>query len=229
MNVNDIYLLMQYILNKSQQGYLPPAKFRLVINQGQRSYIAWLLGEFQQYTPGRPISRVELGNNRTVRQRLSPVIYGYNLAINPYGFSPYPSDYIQTDAMWSIYGQSIYNPLNKRIRYAQQNELDSFYNSTIDPIATNPIYLIEDEGFRFYPENQYQARLNYVRDAPEIEWAYTLDSNSRPVYDAVNSRQPVWDSVAIFDIIARALTMVGVSLQAGRVIAYSEQKTKEGQ
>lgn len=235
MSVDEIYELIKFVLNKNQQGYLPPSRFNLIINQAQRMYIAWLVGELQQYTPGRPISRVELGQNRTQRQRLSPVIYGYNLAIDPYGFSPYPGDFIQVDAMWSIYGQSIYgyqsiySPRNKRIRYVQQNALDSFYNSSIDPITSNPIYLIEDLGFRFYPENQYTARLHYVRDAPPIEWAYTEDVNRRPVYDPVHSKQPVWDTASIFDIITRALTMAGVSLQIGQVIAYSEQKQKEGQ
>lgn len=229
MDVNELYELLKYIVNKNQQGYVPPSKFNLVINQGQRSYTAWLLGSFTQYTPGRPVARVELGQNRTVRQRLAPVIYGYTLAIDPYGFSPYPGDYLQVDAMWSIYGSSIYNPYNKRIRYAQQNTLDSFYNSRIDPIATNPIYLIEDEGFRFYPEAQYTARLSYVRDAPPIEWAYTLDSNNRPVYDPINSKQPVWDTVACYDILVRALLEVGVNLQANAVMQYANEIKNQGQ
>lgn len=227
MNVNDIYILMLYIISKNQQGYLPPEKFNICINQGQRSYISYLLGTLQQYTPGRPIARVELGQNRTVRQRLSPVIYGYDLAIDTSGFSPYPGDYIQPDAMWSIYGASIYS--HKRIRYVQQNQLDSFYNSTITPIATNPIYLIEDLGFQFYPENTYTARLHYVRDAPEIEWAFTQDVYGRAIYDAVNSKQPVWDSVAIFEIIVRALVMVGINLHAQQVVAYSNEIKNTGQ
>lgn len=222
MDVNEIYLLMQFILNKNQQGYFPPSKFRLVINQGQRSYVAWLLGLFQQYTPGRPVARVELGNNRTVRQRLAPVIYGYNLNINSNGNSYYPGDFLQIDAMWSIYGFN-------RIKYVEQNRLDAFYNSTINPIATNPIYLIEDTGFQFYPQTSGQAKLSYVRDAPEIIWGYTEDGNGRPVYDASLSQQPVWDTIAIFDIIGRALTQVGISLQIPQVIAYSQEIKTQGQ
>ena len=101
MNINDWYVLAQYITNKNQQGYLAPAKFNLVINQGARSYQSYLLGSFQTYSSGRPVSKVELGQNSVVRQRLAPTIYGYNLAIDTTGFSPYPGDYLQTDAMWS--------------------------------------------------------------------------------------------------------------------------------
>lgn len=228
-DINDWYVLTQYIINKNQQGNVTPSKFNLVINQGARSYQSFLLGSFSSYSSGRPVSRVELGNNRTVRQRLAPTIYNYNLHISPYGKSPYPGDFLQVDAMWSIYGQSIYSPLNKRIRYAQQNSLDSTYNSVIDPIESNPIYLIEDVGFQFYPVDTYEAKLSYVRDAPEMKWAYTLDGNNRPVYDAVNSIQPVWDSSAMFEIVCRALKIIGVNLQLGIVIQYANEIERNGQ
>ncbi len=222
MDVNEIYELMKFIINKNMQGFLQPSKFNLSINQGQRSYQAFLLGSFKDYTPGRPISRVELGQNSVVRQRLAPTIYGYNLSIYGTGFSPYPGDYLQTDAMWGIYGHN-------RIRYVEQSALDSFYNSVIDPIATNPIYLLEDNGFRFYPENQWMAKLSYVKDAPEIVWGYTTDVNGRAVYNSATSVDPVWDTVAIFEIIVRALQIVGVNLQAPQVIAYSQEIKNTGQ
>ncbi len=223
MDINDWYELMKYIINKNMQGSLPPSKFNLVINQGARSYQSFLLGSFQQYTPGHPVARVELGNNRTVRQRLAPVIYGYVLSVSSStGKSPYPGDFLQVDSMYSIYGV-------KRIRYAEQNQLDAYYNSVIDPIATNPIYLIEDTGFQFHPTNTYQAKLTYVRDAPEMRWAYTEDVNGRPVYDPINSIQPVWDSVAMFDIVARALKLVGINLQTQAVIAFSDEIKNQGQ
>lgn len=227
MTVDEVYLLVKFIVNKNQQGYVKPADFNTSINQAQRSYVSYLLGSFQQYTPGRPVAKVELGNNRTVRQRLAPIIYGYNLAIDPTGYSPYPGDFLQPDAMWSIYGASIYS--HKRIRYAQQNSLDAYYNSVIDPVATNPIYLIEDTGFQFYPETQYTARLHYVRDAPQIRWAYTNDMNGRPIYDPANSIDPVWDTAAIFEIVSRQLRMIGVYLQANEVSAFANEITKTGQ
>jgi len=222
LSVDEVYSLMKFILNKNQQGYFAPDKFRLVINQAQRSYQSHLLGSFEQYTPGRPVARVELGQNSVVRQRLAPTIYGYVLSIDSQGQSPYPHDYIQTDTMYSIYGVS-------RIRNAQQNQLDAYYNSTIDPIASNPIYLIEDTNFQFYPTTTYQAKLHYVRDAPDIVWGYTLDGNGRAVYNPATSVDPVWDSAAMLDIIARALTLVGVNLQAGAVLQFANQIKQEGQ
>lgn len=222
MTVNDIYVLIQYIVNKNQQGYLSPSQFNTVINQGQRSYATYLLGRVQDYMPTRPMSKVEFGNNSVIRQRLSPIIYGYNLTVDGNGYSPYPSDYLQTDAMLSIYGFN-------RVRFVEQDSLYAYYNSSIDPIATNPIYLIQDTGFQFYPTTTANAKLSYVRNPPDMVWGYTDDLRGRPVYSEAHSTQPVWDDASLFEIVVRALAMVGVNLQASSVSQFAEQIKKGGE
>ena len=223
MNINEVYELVLYCVAKNlQDGYVSPDDFNRTINQAQKSYSAYLLGVFNTYIPGRPVSKVELGQNSVVRQRLSPTIYGFILNPDTTGFSPYPADYLQTDSMWSLYGFD-------RIRYVQQDSLWSFYNSVIDPIATNPIYLIEDTGFRFYPQSIGQTRLSYVRNPPEIRWGYTLDVNGMPVYNPLTSIDPVWDDASIWEIVIRALAMIGVNLQLGVVMQYSNEIKNAGQ
>ena len=221
--IDDVYQICTYAVGKNlQQGYLSPADFNLVINQAQKSYVAYLLGDFQQYQPGRPVARVEFGQNSVIRQRLSPIIIQTNLVINPSGFSSYPADYLQTDAMWTSTGY-------ERIREVQQNFLYSTYNSVIDPIADWPIYTIEDAGFRFFPITLGSAKLSYVAQAPDMEWAYTLNPNGIPVYSAINSTQSVWDDATILEIIVRALRLVGVNLQYNDVSAYANQIQTQGQ
>jgi hypothetical protein len=223
VNVNEVYKLMLYAVAKNEsQGYLSPDDFQTVFNQAQKSYAAFLLGSFQTYNPGRPISKVELGNNTVVRQRLSPIIYGYNLNVDVTGFSSYPSDYLQTDAMWSFYGF-------QRIRQIQQDSLFSVYNSVIDPISSNPIYLLEDVGFRFYPQSIGQSKLSYVRNPPNVVWGYTTDPNGLPVYNEALSTQPVWDDASILEIIVRALRLVGVNLDFATVSQYSNEIKMAGQ
>ncbi len=233
MDVNEVYTLIQYIVNKNQQGYVSPSQFNQVINQAQKMYTSYLLGSFQTYMPGRPVARVELGQNAVVRQRLSPIIVtGYPLSLNANGYSPYPNDYLQTD--------SILTNDFKRVRYVQQDALYSYYNSVIDPISSNPIYVIEDNGLRFYPNNLGSAVLNYVRVPPDISWGYDLDGNNRPVYNpnenpplvppqVVLTAQPVWDDVSMFEIITRALSLIGVNLQSAAVSQFAEQIKREGQ
>lgn len=211
-------IILLAVAKNLQQGYVSPDDFNNAINFGQRGYSSYLLGSFQTYTPGRPISKVELGQNSIIRQRLAPTIYGYNLHIDSNGFAPYPGDYLQTDAMWGIYGA-------KRIRFADQHNFSSIYGSVIDPIATNPIYTIEDSGQMFYPTQPYgfnMARLHYVRTPPDMVWGYIDDANGIPEYSAARSTQPVWDEAALLEIIVRALALLGVSLQLNAVVQYAE-------
>lgn len=174
MNVNEVYQLVQFIVNKNQQGFVTPSQFNLAMTQAQDSYTSYLLGSFQSYLPGRPVARVELGQNSVVRQRLSPIIVQVPLFIFPSGYAIYPSDYLQTDAIRTNNFQ--------RIRFVQQDSLYSYYNSVIDPVATNPIYLLEQTGFRFFPANLGSVNLSYVKNPRNIVWAYQTDANSRPVY-----------------------------------------------
>lgn len=216
-----MYLICQFAINKSQNGYLSPAQFNTIINQGQTSYQTYLLGEFQQYQYGRAQARIGYSQNENIRQRLSPLITEATLTIDGSGEASYPSDYIQADAIRTTAFQ--------RVRYVQQDSLYSYYNSTIDPIATNPVYLLEPTKFQFYPVTLGSAILTYVKNAPTMTWAYTLDGNGRPIYNAGSSVQPVWDDVDLLEIIARALKLVGLNLQMGQIQQYANQITQQGQ
>ena len=59
MNANTPYEIIQYAAAKNQQGYISPDDYNLVINQAQRQYLDYLLGEYQKYQVGRPIAVVE--------------------------------------------------------------------------------------------------------------------------------------------------------------------------
>jgi len=221
MTVNEVYLLIQYIVNKSQNGYVTPDEFNRVINQAQVSYMDYLLGQFQQYQAGRPISNVQFGNNETTRQRITPFIHPATLTVNGQGVATYPSGYLQTDTMWT----SNYN----KIKFIQQNFLSNYINSKIAPIAGNPIYMIEKDGFKFYPNNIASAIVNYIKEPTTIVWGYTLDSNGLPVYSVGTSVNPQWQEVDMLEIISRALRMIGVNLQSTVVSQYANEITKTGQ
>jgi hypothetical protein len=231
MNVNDMYRICQFAVNKAQNGYLTPSEFNLIINQAQVSYQDYLLGEFQQYQYGRPQARINYSQNENIRQRLSPLITEATLTINgTSGEAPYPADYVQADAVRTT--------TFDRVRYVQQDSLYSYYNSKIDPIATNPIYLLEPTGFQFYPKTLGSAILTYIKDAPSIVWAYTTVAG-RSVYaptqtgvgvtPTTGTVQPIWDNVDLLEIIARALKLIGLNLQDGQVQQYANQVTQQGQ
>lgn len=222
MTVDFVYRLCQYIINKNQQGYLSPDEFNLAINQAQYSYLDFLLGSFEQYSPGRPIAKVELGMNETIRQRLTAFIDpAVTLTVDGTGLAPYPADYQQADAM--------YTSTMQRIRYIQQDRLYHVLEDPIDPVATNPIYLIQSNGFQFYPITIGTAKLSYVGTPDTIVWASTPDPNGRPVYDPVNSVDPKWYDLDMFEVTIRALKIISRNLQLPSVDQLATEIKQIGQ
>jgi len=221
MNVNQVYQLIQYIINKQQTGDLSPDEFNLIMPQAERSYLAFLLGSPEQYQYGRQVARIELGMNQPIMQRLTPFIQApVTLSVSS-GVAAYPADFEAAVAM--------YTSDDKRVRFVQQDSLYSYKNSVIDPVATNPIYLIQSNGFLFYPNSISNPKLSYVRTPNYMQWGYTLDGDGRPVYNSGTSVQPEWYDVDIMQIIARALPMISVNLQANDIAAYAAQLKAQGQ
>lgn len=216
--------------NQFQRGNISPTRFNLIINQGSISFLDYYLGQMQQYQYGSPASRVQFGVNETARTRLAPLI-DKPIVLTPdaTGFIPYPALFEQVDAMYDT--SSNYN----RIRFVPQHKLPAYKSDPIDPVATNPIYVIESGGFRIYPNQtddgiaSPQIRLSFVHTPPTIVWAYTLDGNGRPVYNAGLSVGLWTYEVDCLEVVARALRFVGVNLQAGELTQFSEMIIKEGQ
>lgn len=158
------------------------------------------------------------------RQRLTPLIGPkLLLTIDSTGLALYPSDFQQVDAMFDSTGKN-------RIRYVPQHKEYSYQNSQIDPVASNPIYEVEDKGFRFTPIDLGQAKLSYVKIPPAILWAFDPDPvTGLPIYNQGASKDPVWYDIDCYEITARALKLLGVNLELGVVMQYGEQIIKEGQ
>lgn len=224
MTTDDVYQLVLYATAKNKQdGYVSPSDFNLIINNAQRGYLDFLLGEYQKYQPTRPFAPVEFSSNERIRDSIAPLIYSAILPVNSTtGIAAFPSDYEYIDAMWSQY--NIY-----RIRFTQQDRLFSTYRSVIDPVAQNPIYTVQQEGFHIYPSTIGFVSMSYVRKPPPITWGYDLDGNGIPVYNPSTSQQPIWSDTDMFAIIVRALALVGVNLQIPIVMGYSQQIKEGGQ
>lgn len=200
---------------------MPSEEFELMFNTSQLEYLNYLLGGFQQYAPNHPQARVEIGSTEQLRQRLMPLHKYATLSISS-GVANYPNDFQQVDSMERT---STLSP----IRYVQQHYLGAYYNSVIDEVDDNPIYLITSTGFRFYPTSLTSARLAYFGTPPDIFWNFTVDGNGRRVYNPVGSIDPVWYDTDIMDIVARMLLKIGVSLQAADIQRYANEIKTQGQ
>lgn len=227
MDVNEVYELCKFCVAKNTaQGYLSPDDFNRTINVAQRSYIDYLLGQYQQYRAKRPIPIVALGETQRIRTSLAPLISEEFISVDiASGIGQFPYGFMQVDAMWGNYGY--YN-----IRFTEQDRLSANVRSVIDTPTndTNAVYIIRHEGFQFFPHEIGSVTCSYVQDPPYITWGYTNDPvTGIPVYNPATSSQPVWDNTDILNIVVRALAIIGVNLQLGVVQQYSQEIKMQGQ
>lgn len=221
MTVEDVFAIVSFSTNETIGGDISVQEFNRVIALAENAYVNFLLGQPEQYQYQRPIPRVQYSLNQNIRQKITPLISSpTTLAIDGSGNANYPVDYIMTDAM--------YTSSMGKVKFAAQDKLASYLESEIDPIATNPIFLIQDEQFQFYPITLGSAKLSYVKKPTTMVYGYTLDGSGRTVYDAPSSTQPIWGDVDIFEVIVRALRIVGVNLQLPILYQYADQTKKEG-
>jgi hypothetical protein len=223
MTVDEVYQLISYCVNKYQGSQPSPDEFNdVLMPNAQNGYAQFLIGEYQSYQTQRPQARISFGQNQNVRESLTPIIYGYILNADANGIAPYPGDYQKTDAMTTIYGFN-------RIRFISQDRLFFAMNDVNSPVATNPVYLVKDIGFQFYPTTITQARLSYIRNPPPIYWGYTLDVNDLPVWNPATSIDPIWADTDIMEICVRALRLIGVNLQSNVISQYANEIKATGQ
>ena len=227
MDADTPYRIIDLICNKFQAGNITAQQYMDAINQAQRDFLNFLLGQFISYQYGKPLSRVQFGMNEIVRQRVTPFIAPPSvLTIDANGVAPYPTGLQQVDAM--------YTSAMQRIRYVPQHKLYSYLNSQIDPVATNPIFLIESTGFKFYPNTTFNgttlgtALISYVDTPPDVIWASLPDGQGRPVYNPGASQGPLFYDVDVMELISRALAMFGVNLQANEVSQYAQMAKTQG-
>lgn len=231
MDANTVYNTIIYVANQFQRGNISPQRLNLIVQQGQTSFLDYCLGQMQQYQYGSPNARVQYGVNETARQRLTPFINPVStLIIDATGLAPYPPSFEQVDAMYMNV------PARTRIRFVPQHKAPNYISDPIDPIDTNPVYLLESGGFRFYPNTNFDgvalgtALLSFVQTPAAFNWVGTpFDANGRPQYNAGASAGLAWYDVDCLEIMSRALRMVGVNLGAGEVNQYAENIIKGGQ
>lgn len=227
MTVDTMYNLILYAANKNQAGYIAPPDFNLIINQAQLLYLNFLIGPSEQYQPGRPIPKVSLSMTEQVREILTAFIDPLsNLSIDNTGLAAYPTGFQRVDAMLT-------SDLKNRIRFVHQDFIWSNLKSTIDPVVTNPFYLIESSGFRIYPNLTYNnvslstAKISFVKTPPRIAWAFNT-VGGLPIYNAGASTDPLWYDLDCYEVISRALRIVGVNLQSNVISQYAEEIKTQG-
>ena len=225
MNINEIYKLVSYMVDKYQGAYLAPDDFNMAINAAQRQYLNFLTGETAEYNQGTRRPSGGFSNDVTTGGSLSNFLKESVLAINQvqdnalYQLAGQPGDFYKISAMRTIDD-------DYAIKRVGSDKVYAYINNPIDtPTATTPIYTEIGTNFKFWPATLASAKIIYFRKPADAKWAYTGDL----VYDSANSVQLEWPENDHMDIVYRTLGIIGINLKDGDLIRISQTVKNDGQ
>lgn len=223
MDVNQSYLFLQFLSRKNQASSITPSEFQFAYNTAQKQYFDFLIGHVEQFQYGNSTPRVALGMSSKISRDLSPFKIDNETIAVASGIAPYPENFaflaLMTDTNL------------KKVSWISDERLTSRRSSKITPFnESGKSYYNEGKtGWNIYgAASSSSVIVNYYVKPTNVVWAYTI-VGGRPVYDAANSVQPLWDDVSAEEVLGRAARILGLSFEKQTLMAYGQSIINTGE
>lgn len=244
MSIDEFKQFVFFIINKSQSGHsLTPDRFNILLPQANFEYIHKQLGLEGDYQPGRALPRIAKNITSRVTDNIRVL---KETAIIPIvsGMATIPADYVDWDGIRATYTYKDECDGKKKdqevaIEILDENEWGTRLNAAILKNEPDfPVLKFNNTYFDVEPKTMKSIVLVYFRNpggkdsngnftANPPKWAYTV-ANDEELYDAANSVQLELPAITHYEIARILLSYVGIHLSNDRLIAYAEQKKREG-
>jgi hypothetical protein len=221
MNINEVYKLVSYLVDKYQGTYLSPDDFNSVINMAQNQYLSFLTDDTG--TPNRnPKNPVGMSTSAIVADTLSGFLTESTVAVASQ-LAAKPADMYKTVAIRTTDD-------NYAVRFVASDRVASYIDNAIDaPTTTEPIYYELGSNYKVYPNTLASIKITYIKNPQTLKWAYT----GGLIYDAANS-VPVnnaaleWADVDVYEIIYRTIGIIGINLKDGDLARAAQVVKNDG-
>lgn len=221
MNINEVYKLVSYLVDKYQGTYLSPDDFNMVINMAQNQYLSFLTDDTG--TMGRnPKNPVGMSTSAIVADTLSGFLTESTVAVASQ-LAAKPADLYKTVAIRTTDD-------NYAVRFVASDRVASYIDNAIDaPTTTEPIYYELGSNYKVYPNTVTSIKVSYIKTPQTLKWAYT----GGLVYDAANSVPAnnaalEWGDVDVYEIVYRAIGIIGINLKDGDLMRASQLVKNDG-
>lgn len=221
MDINEAYILIQTIFNKTQNGNITPTQFNNAAPICQMSVINELLGNEQEYSPGHPIPRYGYGLDQKIIEILRPLTNSLTNQPIVSGSVPYPDGSLYIDSITE-------NATGKIIYPAQYDESHIVQSSLIrPPVSGHGVYTIYGSVISIYPSSINSVNIQFILTPDDPIWNFTITSGV-PVYNSSGSHDFELSPLAHLRIVAKILQFFGINLGLSDVTRYALQLEQSG-
>lgn len=221
MNINEVYKLVSYLVDKYQGTYLSPEDFNMVVNMAQNQYLSFITEDTG--TRGtNPKNPVGMSTSAIVADALSTFLTETSLTVTSQ-LAAKPGDLYKTVAIRTTDD-------NYAARFVAEDRIASYIGNAIDaPTVTDPIYYELGSSYKFYPSTLSTVKITYIRTPQVLKWSYT----GALVYDPATSvpasnANLEWGDTDVYEIIYRAIGIIGINLKDGDLMRASQTIKNDG-
>lgn len=212
MDLNEIYTLINFYINKEQGGWYSPEELTMIVDRAQRTLFNTYYTKYQ------------------TSQRLDDALAPFKSSLsfsNALGVITNPSDYQDMLAMTVTVTDTSTHIFP--VEVVTDDELGSRLNSQINaPSLYSPIVIrVDNDSWQLYPKVQHFGTMIYLAKPTTPVFGYTLMSGRVIVYDPLTSVQLEWNDKDILSIILIALNGLGINLSEHDILQWSEMKSQQ--
>lgn len=207
--IDEIYQLMQFVIRKQLGSFVTIPEATEALRAAQLDRFEF---DFKQYQI-----------NQVVVDALSPFKVRTQFTSASDGEVTVPANYQHLiGGVFTVTGSTV-----NTVRFINDDELGDALTNQLRPVSTSrPIAVDSANGFQLYPQSQQTGFYSYLRIPNTPVYAYTQVGRVI-TYDAANSVQLEYYDVYIDNIIARALSYLGVNLDERGVQEFAQLQEQQ--
>ena len=217
MDLNDVYTLINFYINKSQGGWYSPPEITLIVDRAQRTL-------FNNYY-------TKYATSQRLDDALAPfkVDFTFSNATSPGGLIATPSDYLNLLSIYTVVTGSDNITRKRPVEIVNEEELVYRLNSQLVPVTVNyPLGVIKSTwDIQLYPDQPAAGVMSYLRQPVAPYYDYSLVSGRVIVYNQSGSTQLEWADKDIEAIVLIALNGLGINLSEADILQWSEMKNQQ--
>jgi hypothetical protein len=227
MTIDEAKKFVEAQARKNQVGNVTPAQFNIYATRAQLEILNDLVGNIEEYQPGRPLPRKSFEITSIISDDLANLVAASEFPMTA-GVAPKPNNYMYLippmEASESVPASLSWTP----VIFITHGEKAMRLNSQINyPESDNPIGVNYNTFFQVYPDDMSRGRITYIRKPTDPVWGYTT-VNSAPVYNSVTSQGFELPEAMHMRICQKILEYYGVSLRDGELLNVTENKLTKG-
>lgn len=212
MNLNEVYTLLNFYINKEQGGWYSPEELTMIVDRAQHTL-------FNNYY-------LKYQTSQRLDDALAPFKAEWGFSVTT-GVIVNPVDYQDMLAMTVTVTDTSTRTLP--VEVVTNDELANRLNSQVNPVTvSSPIVVRSNNyGWQLYPKTTHNGVMTYLTIPRAPVFNYSVVSGRVIVYDPTFSIQLQWNDKDILSIIYLALNGLGINLSEGDVLQWSEMKNQQ--